>query len=152
MAAAPTIPSSHRLLKESASIQRLCVNYGGQRQRIGIALMVAAVSLGSFLLGHDSAIADDIVSHAVVGAAVAAIVALAVLAVLFTRDTRDLRDRQGARLLRALQVDRSVSAEVVAEISARGASTRIFFECYALWCTSAPPYHDHGPAAEAPAA
>lgn len=137
------LPRARQLVDASPSVRNLCERYHrfhlrliqrSRGQRLSIAVLVAAVSVGSFLVGRSASLADAVVVVAVEAVAGAAVFALAVLALLWRRDMSRLSRGQGTRLLRALSVDEVVDPHLLATMMGPGHPTTLFMQCYALWC------------------
>jgi hypothetical protein len=142
------VPGPADLLMAAPAVARLCARYHelhlrmierGRWQRIGIALVVAAVGVGSFLLGKDAGISAVTVTRSVSAVALAAVVSLGVLGVLWTRDTRRRVAQQGERLLRAVSIAGDLSPDQVAATARSGRSSDIFLACYATWRSQGSP-------------
>lgn len=141
------VPSAPELLESSPSVQRLCESYHrtqramiqrSRRQRLGLALLVAGVGVGSYVVGRSGTITASTLSDVVVAVAVASCISLALLALLWVRDVRRLRMAQGERLLRALQFNCALADERLQAFRRLMHPTTAFFECYAVWCSQHP--------------
>jgi hypothetical protein len=111
------LPTAPELLEASPNLQRLCESYHrtyrhmlarNRRQRLGLAILVAAVG-------------------------VASAGGVALLGLLWARDDRRLRRVQGDRLLRALQFNCSLHEERLHAFRRLSHPTVAFFDCYAFW-------------------
>jgi hypothetical protein len=136
------LPTAPELLESSPNLQRLCESYHrsyrhmlarNRRQRLGLALLVAAVGAAAVALSQSHAATVAVASSLVVAVGAASAVAVALLALLWVRDDRRLRRVQGDRLLRALQFNCSLHEERLSAFRRLSHPTAAFFDCYALW-------------------
>lgn len=136
------LPTAPELLAASPNVQRLCEGYHrtyrhlvarSRRQRLGIALLVAGVGVGSVLAAHSGTLPPALVSELVLSVAVASSVALGILGILWIRDDRRLRSAQGDRLMRALQFNCGLPPARLEAFRRLCHPTTAFFDCYAVW-------------------
>jgi hypothetical protein len=136
------LPTAPELLEASPNLQRLCESYHrtyrhmlarNRRQRLGLAVLVAAVGVAAVVLAQSHATTVNVASSLVVAVGLASAVGVALLAVLWVRDDRRLRSVQGDRLLRALQFNCSLHEERLNAFRRLSHPTAAFFDCYALW-------------------
>jgi hypothetical protein len=141
---APTAPE---LLAASPNVQRLCESYHrtyrhmvarNRRQRLGLAVLVAAMGVAAVLLTQSHAVTVGVAADLVLGVGVATGLGVGLLALLWLRDDRRLRRAQGDRLLRALQFNCTLREERLEAFRRSSRSTAAFFECYALWVEKHP--------------
>ncbi|HEY2703042.1 MAG TPA: hypothetical protein VGL20_05065 [Candidatus Dormibacteraeota bacterium] len=136
------LPTAPELLEASPNIQRLCESYHrsyrhmlarNRRQRLGLAVLVAAVGVAAVVLAQSHAATVTVASNLVIAVGVASAAGVALLALLWVRDDRRLRNVQGDRLLRALQFNCSLHEERLNAFRRLSHPTAAFFDCYALW-------------------
>jgi hypothetical protein len=140
---APTPPPSPaEVLAATPALVRLCESYQraqaemthrGRRQRLGIFVLVSAISIGALLLRNSGTLTASLVSDLVLAVAGASAVSVGLLALLWFRDDRRLRGIQGERLLRAIQSNCSLPAERITAYRRSTEPVAGFFECYATW-------------------
>src|SRR5580704_3920969 len=136
------LPTAPELLEASPNLQRLCESYHrsyrhmlarNRRQRLGLAMLVAAVGVAAVVLAQSHAATVNVASSLVVAVGVASAAGVALLALLWVRDDRRLRRLQGERLMRALQFNCSLHEERLNAFRRLSHPTAAFFDCYALW-------------------
>jgi hypothetical protein len=136
------LPTAPELLEASPNLQRLCESYHrsyrhmlarNRRQRLGLAMLVAAVGVAAVVLAQSHAATVNVASSLVVAVGVASAAGVALLALLWVRDDRRLRRVQGERLMRALQFNCSLHEERLNAFRRLSHPTAAFFDCYALW-------------------
>ncbi|HEY0410632.1 MAG TPA: hypothetical protein VGE42_10240 [Candidatus Dormibacteraeota bacterium] len=136
------LPTAPELLESSPNLQRLCESYHrsyrhmltrNRRQRLGLAVLVAAVGVAAVMLAQSHAATVTVASSLVIAVGVASAAGVALLALLWVRDDRRLRRVQGERLLRALQFNCSLHEERLNAFRRLSRPTAAFFDCYALW-------------------
>ena len=136
------LPTAPELLEASPNLQRLCESYHrsyrhmlarNRRQRLGLAVLVAAVGVAAVMLAQSHAATVTVASSLVIAVGVASAAGVALLALLWVRDDRRLRRVQGERLLRALQFNCSLHEERLNAFRRLSRPTAAFFDCYALW-------------------
>jgi hypothetical protein len=136
------LPTAPELLDASPNLQRLCESYHrtyrhmlarNRTQRLGLAVLVAAVGVAAVLLAQSHAATVTVASDLVVAVGAASAAGVALLALLWVRDDRRLRRVQGDRLLRALQFNCSLHEERLSAFRRFSHPTAAFFDCYALW-------------------
>jgi hypothetical protein len=136
------LPTAPELLAASPNLQRLCEGYHrtyrqlvarSRRQRLGIALLVAGVGVGSVIAARSGTLSPALVSELVLSVAVASSIALGILGVLWIRDDRRLRSAQGERLMRALQFNCGLPPARLEAFRRLCHPTTAFFDCYAVW-------------------
>ena len=136
------LPTAPELLEASPNLQRLCESYHrsyrhmlarNRRQRLGLAMLVAAVGVAAVMLAQSHAATVNVASSLVVAVGVASAAGVALLALLWVRDDRRLRRVQGERLMRALQFNCSLHEERLNAFRRLSHPTAAFFDCYALW-------------------
>jgi len=142
-AADPTmLPTAPELLESSPNLQRLCESYHrtyrhmlarNRRQRLGLAILVAAVGIAAVVLTQSHAVTALIASDLVLAVGITSAGGVALLAALWARDDRRLRRVQGDRLLRALQFNCSLHEERLLAFRRLSHPTAAFFDCYAFW-------------------
>jgi hypothetical protein len=139
---ASMLPTAPELLEASPNLQRLCESYHrtyrhmlarNRRQRLGLAILVAAVGVAAVVLAQSHAVTALIASDLVVAVGVASAGGVALLGLLWARDDRRLRRVQGDRLLRALQFNCSLHEERLHAFRRLSHPTVAFFDCYAFW-------------------
>lgn len=139
---ATILPTAPELLESSPNIQRLCESYHrsyrhmlsrNRRQRLGLAMLVAAVGVAAVIAAQKHAFTVTVASNLVIAVGGACAAAVAILALLWVRDDRRLRRVQGDRLLRALQFNCSLHEERLHAFRRLAHPTAAFFDCYALW-------------------
>jgi hypothetical protein len=140
-------PSAPELLEASPNLQRLCESYHrtqrhlvarNRRQRLGLALLVAAVGVAATVLANGHHVSVGMASNLVIAVGLASGLAVGLLALLWLRDDRRLRRAQGDRLLRALQFNCMLHPDRVEAVRRSSRPTATFFECYAWWCEQHP--------------
>jgi thiol:disulfide interchange protein len=109
-----------------------------RRQRLGLAVLVAAVGVAAVMLAQSHAATVNVAASLVVAVGVASAAGVALLALLWVRDDRRLRRVQGERLMRALQFNCSLHEERLNAFRRLSHPTAAFFDCYALWCEQHP--------------
>src|ERR1700752_1394067 len=136
------LPTAPELLEASPNLQRLCESYPrtyrhmlarNRRQRLGLAMLVAAVGAAAVALSQSHAATVAVASSLVVAVGAASAAGVAALALLWVRDDRRLRRVQGDRLLRALQFNCSLHEERLLAFRRLAHPTAAFFDCYGLW-------------------
>jgi hypothetical protein len=136
------LPTAPELLEASPNLQRLCESYHrsyrhmlarNRRQRLGLAVLVAAVGVAAVVLAQSHAATVNVASDLVVAVGLASGLGVALLALLWVRDDRRLRNVQGDRLLRALQFNCTLHEERLRAFRRLSQPTAAFFDCYALW-------------------
>ncbi len=136
------LPTAPELLEASPNIQRLCESYHrsyrhmlarNRRQRLGLAVLVAAVGVAAVVLAQSHATTVNVASSLVIAVGLASAAGVALLALLWVRDDRRLRRVQGERLLRALQFNCTLHEERLHAFRRLSHPTAAFFDCYALW-------------------
>ena len=136
------LPTAPELLEASPNLQRLCESYHrsyrhmlarNRRQRLGLAMLVAAVGVAAVVLAQSHAATVNVASSLVVAVGVASAAGVALLALLWVRDDRRLRRVQGERLMRALQFNCSLHEERLNAFRRLSHPTAAFFDCYSLW-------------------
>ncbi|MEA2671223.1 MAG: hypothetical protein QOG45_1443 [Chloroflexota bacterium] len=136
------LPTAPELLESSPNLQRLCESYHrsyrhmlarNRRQRLGLAVLVAAVGVAAVMLARSHAASITVASSLVLAVGVASAAGVALLALLWVRDDRRLRRVQGERLLRALQFNCSLHEERLNAFRRHSHATAAFFDCYGLW-------------------
>lgn len=136
------LPTAPELLEASPNLQRLCESYHrsyrhmlarNRRQRLGLALLVAAVGIAAVVLAQSHAATVAVASDLVIAVGLASVAGVALLALLWVRDDRRLRNVQGDRLLRALQLNCGLHEERLRAFRRLSHPTTAFFDCYALW-------------------
>jgi len=144
---AALLPTAPELLSASPNLQRLCESYHttrrrmverGRRQRLGIALLVCGLAVGSTVLVRQGNMPQPTALLAVVAVALASAVGLGILAFLWVRDERKLRNAQGDRLLRALQFNCALPDERLQAFRRQVNPTDAFFEAYTVWVLEHP--------------
>ncbi|HEV7467156.1 MAG TPA: hypothetical protein VGP96_12690 [Candidatus Dormibacteraeota bacterium] len=140
--ASTMLPTAPELLESSPNLQRLCESYHrtyrhmlarNRRQRLGLAVLVAAVGVAAVMLAQSHAFTVTVASSLVVAVGVASAAGVALLALLWVRDDRRLRRVQGERLMRALQFNCSLHEDRLNAFRRLSHPTAAFFDCYALW-------------------
>lgn len=138
------VPS--QILDLVPAVRRLCSRYHEQQlralertrlQRTGIAAIVAGVGLASFVLGMNAALAFATVSRVVLAVGLAAIVGVGALTAMGVRDLRRSRKEQGARFLRAIQLQSELSASQRKVLASDPDPAATFVACYSAWRTHA---------------
>lgn len=137
------LPTAPELLTSSPNLQRLCESYHrahvmmverSRRQRIGIALLVAAVAVTGGYLKASGVLTPGATTDLVLAVAGVSCVGLAAMAKMWMRDDRRLRNTQGERLLRALQFNCDLPRDRIEAVRSGSLEpTRLFFDCYAIW-------------------
>jgi hypothetical protein len=136
------LPTAPELLEASPNLLRLCESYHrtyrhmlarNRRQRLGLAMLVAAVGAAAVGLSQSHTATVAMASDLVVAVGLASGVGVALLALLWVRDDRRLRRVQGDRLLRALQFNCTLHEERLHAFRRLSHPTAAFFDCYALW-------------------
>ncbi len=136
------LPTAPELLEASPNLQRLCESYHrtyrhmlarNRRQRLGLAVLVAAVGVAAVVLAQSHAATVTVASNLVIAVGAASAAGVALLALLWLRDDRRLRQVQGERLMRALQFNCSLHEERLHAFRRLSHPTAAFFDCYALW-------------------
>jgi hypothetical protein len=139
---AGALPTAPELLEASPNVQRLCESYHrthrhmvarNRRQRLGLAVLVAAMGVAALLLARSHAVSVGVATDLVLAVGLASGLAIGLLALLWLRDDRRLRRAQGDRLLRALQFNCTLPEERLDAFRRSSRPTAAFFECYALW-------------------
>jgi hypothetical protein len=137
-----TPPTAAELLDASPNLQRLCEGYHrtqrhlvarNRRQRLGLALLVAAVGVAAAMLADGHHVSVGMASDLVLAVGLASGLAVGLLALLWLRDDRRLRRAQGDRLLRALQFNCALPPDRIEALRNSSHPTAVFFECYAWW-------------------
>ena len=135
-------PSPAEVLAATPALVRLCESYQraqtemthrGRRQRLGIFVLVSAISVGALMLHNSGTLTASLVSDLVLAVAGASAVGVGLLALLWLRDDRRLRGIQGERLLRAMQSNCSLPSERITAFRRSTEPVTAFFECYATW-------------------
>ncbi|TMD91413.1 MAG: hypothetical protein E6I76_19060, partial [Chloroflexi bacterium] len=94
------LPTAPELLEASPNLQRLCESYHrtyrhmlarNRRQRLGLAMLVAAVGAAAVALSQSHAATVAVASSLVVAVGAASALGVALLALLWVRDDRRLR-------------------------------------------------------------
>jgi hypothetical protein len=136
------LPTAPELLEASPNLRRLCESYHrsyrhmlarNRRQRLGLAVLVAAVGVAAVMLAQSHAFTVTVASSLVVAVGVASAAGVALLSLLWVRDDRRLRRVQGERLMRSLQFNCSLHEERLNAFRRLSHPTAAFFDCYALW-------------------
>lgn len=136
------LPTAPELLEASPNLQRLCESYHrsyrhllarNRRQRLGLAMLVAAVGVAAVVLAQSHAATVTVASDLVIAVGLASAAGVALLAALWMRDDRRLRRVQGDRLLRAIQFNCTLHEERLSAFRRLSHPTAAFFDCYALW-------------------
>jgi hypothetical protein len=136
------LPTAPELLEASPNLQRLCESYHrsyrhmlarNRRQRLGLAVLVAAVGVAAVVLAQSHAASVNVAANLVIAVGLASAVGVALLALLWVRDDRRLRRVQGDRLLRALQFNCTLHDQRLQAFRRLSHPTAAFFDCYALW-------------------
>lgn len=150
--AASTTPTAAEVLAATPALVRLCESYHrarsdmvnrGRLQRLGILVLVGAISIGALMLRNSGTLTATLVSDLVLAVAGASSASVGLLGLLWLRDARRLRSVQGERFLRALQSSCSLPAERLAAFRANLEPVAAFFACYETWRA------DHAPGAAA---
>ena len=139
----PPPPSAPELLDSSPNLQRLCESYHrtymamverSRRQRIGIALLVAAMAVESVYMQNAGLLNPATVSNLVLTVSGASCMGLGIMAMLWLRDDRRLRNAQGERLMRALAFNCDLPTESLEALRLGLAPpSQTFFACYQVW-------------------
>ena len=136
------LPTARDLLEASPNLRRLCESYHrthsqmlerGRRQRIGIAVLVAAVGVTAVLMARSGRIDSSALQTCVFVLAGMSCAALGLLAGLWVRDDARLRAAQGERLLRALQFNCTLPDDQLQAFRRLIQPALAFLDCYEEW-------------------
>ena len=140
--AAAATPTTAEVLSATPALVRLCESYHraqsdmvnrGRRQRLGILVLVGAISIGALMLRNSGALTATLVGDLVLAVAGASSASVGLLGLLWLRDAHRLRGVQGERFLRALQSSCTLPEERVAAFRADLEPVAAFFACYETW-------------------
>lgn len=136
------LPTADELLAASPNVQRLCDSYDrlhrslvarSRRQKLGIAILVAGVAVGTLVIGRIGQVPPATLENLVLAVGALSCASLGLLAMLWMRDENRLRTTQGDRLMRAVQLNCSLDQDRVVAFRRYTQPTAAFYDCYKVW-------------------